>query len=74
MALCKELVKRWFSKSLCFFIFAQVSCAGQGEELLPPHVGDAGVRRLHQPESAVRGAAARHPEFAERQGRLCPSH
>ena len=74
MALCKELVKRWFAKLIWFLIFVQVSCARQGEELLPPHVGDPGVRRLYQPEGAVRGATARHPELAERQGRLCPSH
>ena len=63
---CKELI--------CFLIIAaQVSRARQGEELLPPHVSHAGVRRVHQPEGAMRGAAARHPELVERQGRLCPA-
>ena len=66
MALCKELVTRWSGIIDCFWdIAAQVSCARQGEEFLPAHVRHAGVRGLHQPEGAVRGAEARHPELAE---------
>ena len=64
---CDEVVG-WGEFVLMFA--SQVSSSRQGEKLQPAHVCNAGLRRLHQPKGAVRGAQARHPEPVECQGSL----